>query len=80
MSLFIAVDENGNPLDAQAALKGAIQKMVDDTLVETKFDEALEAFTEEVRSGDREPPFIYPHGVSGDTPVTRKKMLAKDPN
>ncbi len=79
MSLFIVVDEDGNPLDARAALRDAIQHMVSDAVVETKYSEAVEAFTEEVRNGNRKPPFIYPHGVSDDTPVVRKKTPVQHP-
>lgn len=74
MSHYKCVDEDGHPQDAAGALRDAIQRTVADAIVETKYDEALEAFTEEVRNGDREPPFIYPHGVSIDSPAMRKNV------
>lgn len=76
--MSIRADDNGHTLDVQTALKDVIQRTVKDIAVEIKYDEALEAFTEEVRNGDREPPFIYPHGVSIDCPVMRKNAQRTD--
>ncbi len=63
MSLFIVVNEDGVPLNIQSALTGVIQGTVDEMVIKSKYDEALEAFSEEVQRGDREPPVVIlpPH-------------------